>query len=562
MTKRKKEYPWEKHYPQGIDWNADIPISSLYTILDESAKNFPENNCIDYYGKKYTYAEVLSLTNRMAKGLQEQGVKKGSRVGLMLPNCPIFIVAYYAILKVGGGVVNYNPLYTIHELAHQVTDSHTEFMVTLNFAMFYEKTSNLLQTTPLEKVIIADFQTMLPFPKDILFGWFRGGELASIHYGRVNVPLEEVLNNNGEYKRVEIKPEWDVAVIQYTGGTTGTPKGALLTHQNLYANTVQTGMWFHGLERGKEKMLGVLPFFHVFAMTVVMNLGVLEACEIVIHSRFELAKILKAIGKKKITLLPGVPTLFTAVNNFKNIGGCNLSSLKFCISGGAPLPLEVRERFEELSECKLIEGYGLSEASPVVAANPLFGESRKGSIGVPFPGTIIEIRETEGRRPLSAKGKVGEICVIGPQVMKGYLNNEAETKDVLRSGRLHTGDMGYMDKDGYVYIVDRLKEMIITSGFNVYPREIEEELYKHTSIEEASVVGIDNEYRGQSVKAFIKLRVGEEVTEDQIKNFLKGKLAKYKLPSQIEFVKEMPKTMVGKISKKDLVKNSKKKISG
>jgi len=304
-------------------------------------------------------------------------------------------------------------------------------------------------------------------------------------------------------------------------------------------------------------MFGVLPFFHVFAMTVVMNLSILKACKIVVHSRLEIGNLLKDIPKKKITLMPGVPTLFTALNNHKKTPDYNLSSLKFCISGGAPLPLEVKERFEEIAGCKLIEGYGLTESSPVAVANPLFGENKKGSIGIPLPNTVVEIRDIEGERKPMPIGEIGEICIKGPQVMKGYLGNEAETKATIRSGRLHTGDMGYMDKDGYIYIVDRLKEMIITSGFNVYPREIEEELYKHPCVDEASVLGVSDDEKGQLVKAYIKLKQGEMVTEAQIKEFLKGKIAKYKQPAYIEFVEEMPKSLIGKILKRELSKKDK-----
>jgi long-chain acyl-CoA synthetase len=555
MTNRKKEYAWEKIYPENIKWDSPIESASLYGILDESSKAFPKNICIDYYGKEYTYSEVLELSNKFAKGLQDSGVQKGDIVGIFMPNCPLFIVAYYGILKAGAIVVNYNPLYTINELVHQVQDSETKIMVTLNLRLLYDKTSTLLQSTPLEKVIVGDFKKQLPCLKGVMFNLFKKSEVAPVNYGHINISADSFFENGGDYKKVDINPEEDIAVLQYTGGTTGSPKGSMLTHANLYCNTLQTGKWFEGLEEGKEVMLGVLPFFHVFAMTVVMNLSILKACKIVIHSRLQLESVLKDISKKKITLMPGVPTLFTAINNHNKISKYDLSSLKFCITGGAPLPLEVKEKFEEVASCKLIEGYGLTESSPVAVANPLFGENRKGSIGVPLPNTIVEIRDIEGKRPLLSSGKIGEVCIKGPQVMKGYLGNEQETREVLRSGRLHTGDMGYMDKDGFIYIVDRLKEMIITSGFNVYPREIEEELYKHQSIEEASVLGVGDDKKGQLVKAYIKVKNGEVVTEKQIKDFLKDKLAKYKQPSYIEFVDEMPKSLIGKILKKELAKN-------
>ncbi len=552
MTKRKKDYPWEKNYPEGVEWDIEIPAVPLYKILDDAVAKFPESVCIDYYGKLYSYEEIGDEVNRLAKGLQRMRLPKGIKIGLLMPNCPQFLIAYYAILKIGAVVVNYNPLYTINEIGNQVIDSDTRLMITLNMTVLCEKTSNLLQTTCLEKVIIASLQDSLPFPKNVLFGILKKSEMASIAFGRVNVSYETLIENDGKYKEVEIKPKEDLAVLQYTGGTTGLPKGAMLTHYNLYANTIQSGIWFHELEEGEERMMGVLPFFHVFAMTVVMNLSVHKACRIIMHSRFDIGQILKDVQKKKATLLPGVPTLFTAINNFKKIDKYDLTSLKACLCGGAPLPLEVKERFEEMSGCALVEGYGLTESSPVVAANPMFSEGKPGSIGLPFPGTVIEIRSTEGRRPLMPKDKVGEICITGPQVMKGYFASD-DTNDVIRSGRLHTGDLGYMDKDGYIFVVDRIKEMIISSGFNVYPREIEEVIYKHPDVEEAAVIGVDDQYRGQLVKAFVKLKDGRELEEKELKEFLKGKLVKYKLPSVIEFRDELPKTLIGKISKKDLV---------
>ncbi|MCE3232733.1 MAG: AMP-dependent synthetase [Rickettsiaceae bacterium] len=561
MSKRKKEYPWEKSYPEGVNWSEEIPVAPLYSILTESAQKYPDNICIDYYGKKLTYKEVNDFSSKLARGLQEQGIKKNTRVGLLMPNCPLFIVAYYAILKAGGTVVNFNPLYTISELAEQVRDSGTTIMVTLNMRVLHEKTSNLLQSTSLEKVIMGDLRDSLPFPKDVLFGFFRSSEIANVLYGRINLNVNDLMQNRGDYSEVEIDPEEDLAVLQYTGGTTGTPKAAMLTHANLYANTVQSGMWFSGLEEGKEKMLAVLPFFHVFSMTVVMNLSVYKACEVIIHSKFDINLMLKDIERKKITLLPGVPTLFSGINNYNKVKNFKLTSLKFCMSGGAPLLEEVKNKFEELSDCILIEGYGLSETSPVVIANPLFGEQKTGSIGIPFPGTIVEIRDIVGRRSLVTKGKIGEICIRGPQVMKGYLGNEKETVNVLRSGLLHTGDMGYMDEDGYIYVVDRLKDMIICSGFNVYPREVEEAIQRHPAVEEVCVVGVGDDYRGQIVKAFIKLKLGERASKKNIMDFLDSKLANYKIPSEIEFMDSLPKTMIGKISKKELKsQESKKKV--
>lgn len=554
MVRRKKAYPWEKSYPEPLNWDVAIEPRPLFHMLEKSVEKYPNNLCLEFEGMEYTYAEVYSLVNKVAEGLQNIGVKKGVRVGMFMPNCPYFVICYYAVLKIGGIVVNCSPLYSITELVRQIKDSGTTVLVTLDHAMLYEKTSNLLRTTQLERAVIGSLENMLPFPKNKLFRWFRAKEIASVHYGKINIELESFFELEGKPVHVDINPLEDIAVLQYTGGTTGTPKGAMLTHANLYINTTQCSIWFSGLEEGKERMMAVLPFFHVFAMTAVMNFAILGGHALLLVPKFNILNLIKDIARKKPTIMPGVPTLFAAINNFAKLKRYNISSLKACVAGGAQLPVEIKRKFEEVTGCKLIEGYGLTECSPVAAANPLYGENREASIGLPLPGTVIEIRETEGSRKLVKGKEVGEICVIGPQVMKGYWHNDKETKEVLRSGRLHTGDLGYIDKNGYVFVVDRIKEIIIVSGFNVYPREIEELLYKHLLIEEAAVIGLPDSYKGQKIKAFIKLRPYAELTEDDVLNYLTGKIAKYKIPEEVEFVKDLPKTMIGKICKKDLVK--------
>lgn len=552
MVRRKKAYPWEKTYPSEIKWDEPMVPKPLFHMLEKSAEKYPNNLCLEFEGSEYTYAKTLELVNKVAHGLQSIGVKKGTRVGILMPNCPYFVISYYAILKVGGIVVNCSPLYSITELARQIKDSGTTVLVTIDHAMLYEKTANLLRTTQLEKAVIGSLENMLPFPKNILFKWFKRNELASVHYGKINISLESFFDLSEDYENVQINPEEDIAVLQYTGGTTGIPKGAMLTHANIYINTKQCGLWFSGLHEGRERIMAVLPFFHVFAMTAVMNFTINGGHALLLMPKFHLQSLLKAITRKKPTIMPGVPTLFAAINNFAKLKHYDLSSLKACVAGGAQLPLEIKRKFEEISGCMLIEGYGLTECSPVVAANPLHGENREGSIGLPLPGTVIEIRETEGSRKLVKDGDVGELCITGPQVMKAYWQNEKETKEVLRSNRLHTGDLGYIDKDGYIFIVDRIKDVIINSGFNVYPREIEELLYKHRFIEEAAVIGLPDAYKGQKVKAFIKLRPYETMTAAQVHAYLESKLARYKIPEEVEFISEMPKTIIGKICKKEL----------
>lgn len=552
MAKNTKAYPWEASYPEEIEWNAELTACPVHSFISQAAKLHPNTKAIDYYGQYFTFREIDELSSRLALGLQQQGIGKGSRVGILMPNCPQYVVTYFAILKSGATVVNYNPLYTINELQHQVSDSKTVMMVTLNMNLLHEKTNNLLQTTCLEKVLVCDIRdAFTPFIR-FMFNWKKKHEIAAVEYGRIHLDYQKLIDNNGLYKNADIDVEKDIAVIQYTGGTTGTPKGAMLTHAALSINTQQISMWFHGLEEGNERMLAVLPFFHVFGMTAIMLLSTSKACQMVIHTRFELDRILKDIAKKKITLLMAVPSLLHAICEHPKLRSFKLSSLKMAISGGAPLPLEVKECFEEATGCSLAEGYGLSECSPVVAVNPLFGRKKTGSVGVPLPNTIIEIRSPEGRNKLCATKEVGEICVKAPQMMLGYYGNEAETKATIKNGRLHTGDMGYLDKDGYLFISDRMKDVVIVNGFNVYPREIEELLYQHHAIKEAAVIGVEDEKKGQAVAAYIHLRAGESLSDDDLNSYLDKKLSQYKLPTQYHFIGELPKTMIGKVDKKAL----------
>lgn len=560
MAKKRKSYPWEGNYPDGIEWDTTLASQTVYSFLDEAADNYPDHRAIEYYGKHYTFSEIRAEADKLAKGLQQSGIGKGSKVGILMPNCPQYIVAFFAVLKTGATVINYNPLYTINELQHQVNDSGTTLMITLNLNIFHEKTANLLQTSCLERVVVCDLRDALTGFKRKLFNWKKGKEIASIEYGRIHLDYQKLVDNDGLYKKVEIEPEKDIAVIQYTGGTTGTPKGAMLSHSSLCANADQIGMWFYGLETGKERMLAVLPFFHVFGMTAIILLCTLKACEIVIHSRFEIDRVIKDISKKKITLMMAVPSILNAICHHNGLSASKFASLKMCISGGAPLPMDVRENFEKVTGCALAEGYGLSEASPVVAVNPLFGENKAGSVGVPLPNTVIEIRSPEGRHKLCPAKEIGEICVKGPQVMLGYYKNEAETKNVLKSGCLHTGDMGYLDKEGYLFISDRIKDLIIVNGYNVYPREIEELLHQHPCIKEAAVIGIKDDKKGQAVKACIALRSGEELNEKDIHDYLNKKLSNYKMPTAYAFVSELPKTMIGKIDKKALIAQEGEKV--
>lgn len=547
--------PWLKRYPDGVDWHMPLHVAPLYRLLEEAVAKFGELPCTNFLGKRLDYAEIGRLVERAAAGLQRLGVGKGTKVGLLLPNSPTFIVYFFAVLKAGGTVVNFNPLYTVSELAAQVKDSDTELMVTLDLKVLFEKVDALLQSDVLKRAVVCSFPTLLPAAKAALFRLFRSKDLARplASPARERIVLEaEVLAGDGRPARVAIDPLTDVAVLQYTGGTTGTPKGAMLTHANVYVNVQQVSSWAPDLKDGSERVLGVLPFFHVFALTVVMNFGVAKGAEIVIMPRFSLDEALKLIDKTKPTVMPGVPTLFNAIMNHPKIKSFDLSSLNFCLSGGAALPIEVKQRFEAITGCTVVEGYGLSETSPVVTCNPLEGPVKIGSIGLPLPGTVISLRDLADPSKEVPVGEKGEICIKGPQVMLGYYKRPEETAEQTVGEFLRTGDVARMDDEGFFFIEDRIKDLIISSGFNVYPRRIEEAIYEHAAVAEVTVIGIKHAKRGEAPKAFVRLRPGASATAAELLEHLKPRISKIEMPAVIEFRDELPKTMIGKLSKKEL----------
>ncbi len=561
-TKNSENYPWLKSYPSAIDWDTDIPLRPVYEILDDTCAKYPDNPAFDFLGKKYNWREIGDLVDRFAAGLQKIGVDKGSHVGLFLPNSPYYLIAYYAILKAGGVVVNFNPLYPRKELLHQIEDSEIDIMVTLDLAMLYDKMDGMPGEAGLKKLVICRFTDILPFPKNILFKLAKAKEIAKIKPSDSCVWFHDLIKSSASHalKTPDIDPANDLAVIQYTGGTTGVPKGAMLTHGNILANVEQSALWFEGKKDGEEKMLGVLPFFHVFAMTAIMNLSVKSAFEIIATPRFDLLDTLKIIDKKKPNYFPAVPAIYSAINNCPKLQNYDLTSLRYCMSGGAPLPVEVKKRFEKATGCVVVEGYGLTESSPVLCVNPINGVNKAGSIGMPLPGTVIELHDPEDKARIVDVGERGELCARGPQVMKGYWNKVDATNDTLRDGLLFTGDIATMDEDGYFFIVDRLKDMIITNGYNVYPRNVEEAIYLHDSVEECVVAGISDAARGEIVKAWVKLKEGKALNGDDLKGFLKDHLSPMEIPKRIEFRDEaLPKTMIGKLSRKDLLEQEAKK---
>jgi long-chain acyl-CoA synthetase len=548
-----RPFPWEASYPEGVDWSLQIEPKPLFSLLDDALEAHGGRPCLEFLGRRQTYREVAQLVDRAAKGFQELGVGKGTRVGLCLPNCPYYVICFYAVLKAGGTVVNYNPLYADREIARQIESSKTRIMVTLNIKGLYPKIRARLDDTCLETIVVGSMGGILPWRVRALFAVLRRSEIAEVDQDERHVKFKKLIANDGRFDPVPVDPLLDIAVLQYTGGTTGIPKGAMLTHAALYTNTYQVGLWSVGSRPGEERVVGVLPLFHVFGMTAVMNASIASGYEIILLPRFRLDQLLKVIHSQRPTVMVGVPTMYVAITGSQLLEGFDLSSLRFCISGGAPLPRPLQEEFERLTGCLLVEGYGLTEAGPVCTINP-FGERRRpGSIGLPLPGTIVEItslEEPDRRLPL---GQRGEICITGPQNMAGYADQPEETADALRGGRLHTGDVGYMDADGYVYLIDRIKDLILNGGFNVYPRMVEEAIELHPAVEEVSVCGVPDRYRGEIVKAFVKRRDGMALTAAELRAFLKDKLAPFEQPRQIEFRDDLPRTLIGKPSRRALV---------
>jgi long-chain acyl-CoA synthetase len=545
-------YPWLKSYPENTGWFQNFVPAPLPSLLDNAASRFGAKPATYFFGQATTYAGLADCVNRTAKGLQALGVKKGTRVGLLLPNCPAFAVYYYAILKAGGTVVNFNPLYTVSELSHQAKDAETGIMVTLDLKATFPKAKALLDDGLLQHVVVAPFSGMLPGLTALLFRVFKRGQTASWRAGGGVVSSSVLQDNDGRFDAPAIDPS-EVAVLQYTGGTTGTPKGAMLTHANLSINVQQCAAWFGGMAHpGEERFFCVIPFFHVFAMTGLLNFAVSMAAQMIMLPRFELKQAIKLIGETKPTVMAGVPTLFNALAKAPALAKHDLSSLKFCISGGAPLPLEVKREFERVSGCALVEGYGLSETSPVTHINPVGGPIKEGSIGLPVPRTLMSLRRLGNPAEEVPLGEKGEICIAGPQVMKGYWKKPEDTAASFVGEYFRTGDVAYMDSDGFTYIVDRIKDLIICSGFNVYPRRIEEAIYEHPAVAEVTVIGIPDTYRGEAPKAFVKLRANQKLSAEELFDFLKPKISKIEMPAEIEFRDELPKTLIGKLSKKEL----------
>lgn len=550
--------PWLARYPENINWHMTFEARPFQSLLDDAAIHHADRPCIDFLDRQMSYRDVDGMVTKIAKGLQDLGVQKGTKVGLFLPNCPYSIICFFAILKAGGTVVNYNPLYVTREIEQQVDDSETEIMITLDLQQLLPKLEPLLGKSRLKAIVVARLADCLPFPKNLLYSVFKRGDIAKIPNEPAVVPFDQLLANDGDIRLVPVDPENDIALIQYTGGTTGVPKGAAHTHASLVINADQIAAWASDFEPGNECIFGVLPLFHVFAVSTVLSYGIRIGAKLVLLPRFDLDQVLKTIAKKHPTVLPGVPTMYNAISSHKEIDRYDLTSIKLCLSGGAPLPIEVKQKFENKSGCTILEGFGLTEA-PVTHCNPVGGHLKEGSFGVPLPGTSVEILSLEDRETPVPPGERGEICVSGPQVMQGYWKHSEETDNAIRNGRLHTGDVGYLDEDGYGFIVDRLKELIICSGFNVYPRVVEEALYEHPDIQEAAVCGVPDDYRGETVKAYVVLKEVADLDEAKLLAFLKDRVSPIEMPKIVDFRDALPKSAVGKILKKELLREDRER---
>jgi long-chain acyl-CoA synthetase len=544
---------WEKSYPAGVSWGDPLPPPvPIESLLETAAASWGDRTALDFYDRKFSYGELHALAARAAKGLQALGVGPGVHVGLHLPNTPHYVILFFAVLMAGGRVVNFSPLAAPRELKYQLADSDAEVMVTLGLPALYPQIAALKGSAKLKAVVVTRLEDFLP---EAAVRAFAGPAAQRVPGPGREIDFAELTANDGAYRRHPHGALADeVAVLQYTGGTTGEPKGAMLTHANFCAVVSARNRWVGASDGSADKTLVVLPLFHIFGLSFILLLSIATGTEMVMHIRFEADRVLSDIARKKISTFAGVPTMYTAIVNHPKITSFDLSSLRLCASGGAPLPMEVLVRFKELTGITPAEGYGLTETAPLGTMQAMSVNPRAGTVGLPAPHTIIEVVDIETGMKLLGPGERGEICFRGPSVMKGYWKKQEATREAFRGGRFHTGDIGFIDKDGYVTLVDRKKDMILSGGFNVFPRNIEEAIYEHPAVAEVTVIGVPDDYRGQSAKAFIALKPGAAPFGfEDLKAFLADKLAKYEMPVAMEIRASLPKTPVGKLSKKELI---------
>jgi long-chain acyl-CoA synthetase len=552
--------PWIRNYPAGMQWDAPLPLRPVPELLHTAVARWPERPALDFMGQVIDYREFGRLVERFAAGLQALGVGPGVHVGLYLPNTPHYAIAFFAVLEAGGTVVNYSPLDAERVLAHKVEDSRTDILVTLDLAALYPQIGRLLGSSRLQRLVVGSVTDFGAAPAAVRAHQQKTGQLAEVPDDERHLSFMHVLDNTRPLQRHETAdPREALAVLQYTGGTTGLPKGAMLTHANLSAAAAQMFVTTQGtppiVSEGEERLLVVLPLFHIYALSVCLLLGVRVGAQLVLHARFDLEAVMNDLQAKRITIFPGVPTMYTAIAHHPKASTMDLRSLKFCGSGGAPLPAEVAQRFFELTGCKLNEGWGMTETSPTGTFTPVHGLRKPGSCGMPVPGVTLALRALDDPARDVGAGEAGELCIAGPNVMKGYWNApEANQQAFTPDGLFRSGDVARMDDDGCFYIVDRTKDMLLCGGYNVYPRIIEEAIYEHPAVLEACVIGIPDAYRGQAPKAFMVLRPGSEpLSLEALKAFLASRLGKHEMIQELDVRAALPKTPVGKLSKKDLV---------
>lgn len=550
------EQVWRTAFNHPGKWDDVFPPISMVELFEASTAAHPHAPLLDFMGRKYSYAETLDGANRVACGLAALGYGRGDRIGLFLPNVPHYVAAYYGILRLGATVVNFSPLYSVEELSAQVADSGTRLLFTLSASALLPTALEVLEASALERLVVGSVAGALPPAKSLFYRWFKTKEVAPRPDDPRILAFSKLIANPGSCERVTLDPERDLALIQYTGGTTGTPKGAMLTHQNLSANARQVARLDPDMGKTQDTILGVLPFFHVFANTCVLNRTVLTGGEIVMLPRFNAKQALVELRRTRPRSLPGVPTMYQALLDAPGMKPSDFSSLRYCISGGAPLPAQLKEEWERITGARVIEGYGLSESSGVVSTNPYEGLNKPGTIGQPLAGTRVRLVDKEDPTRPPPPGEPGEIVVSGPQIMKGYWNRpDADADTFVDDHWLRTGDVGTIDADGYIRIVDRLKDMIAVGGFKVFPSQIEAVLYRHPAIKEALVIGLPDAYHGELPRAYVVLDGdAEPISGTELSLWLNAQLGKHERVSEVVVRESLPKTMIGKLSRKDLLK--------
>lgn len=553
--------PWLQHYDEGVPHTIAVPDAPLPDLLHQAAQQFPHARAIEFYGRTLTYTELQQTAQALARGLIRAGLQPGERVALLLPNVPQAVIAYYAVLLAGGVVMLSNPLFDAHTFVDQFADAEATTVIALS--MFHELVRAAAERTTLPRVVYTNLKEYLPGLQRGLFTWFRQdreGHRVPDDAARRALWFNRLLDDGAAATPLPVRTASDPAVLLYTGGTTGEAKGVLHTHRSLYANALQTSAWFSEAAPGHERVLCAVPFSHSYGMTACMNLAIKLAATMILLPTFETRNVLHAIRRQRPTIFPGIPPMFAALNEVPDVRKYGLASLKGCLSGAAPLPVEIQEGFERITRGRLVEGYGLTEAGPATHANPLSGQRRSGYIGLPLPGTDARIVDIQSDADLPP-GEIGELLVRGPQLMQGYWKRPADTAAAFTAdGWLRTGDVARMNADGYFQVIERKKEMIVAGAYNIYPRDVEEVLYEHPQIIEAAVAGIPREDGSTEIRAFVVLREGATANAEEVHAFLAERLNSRLVPDAIEFRHSLPRSFIGKVLRRVLVSESREQL--